>query len=67
MIVSYRDETWKSRNSASCNVSKKMEKSRSISKTCKVDCEIISSSSTLQTYSRISSESVPASRVKVRF
>ncbi|XP_077265297.1 MAP/microtubule affinity-regulating kinase 3-like [Temnothorax americanus] len=64
---SYRGETWKSRNSTSCNVSKKMEKSQSISKVCKVDCKVLPSPSTLQTYSRVSSESVPASRIKESF
>ncbi|XP_036140317.1 MAP/microtubule affinity-regulating kinase 3 [Monomorium pharaonis] len=61
---SYRDETWKSRNSASCNISKKIEKKSDTSKICKADCEIIPSPSTLQTYSRVSSKSVPASRIK---
>ncbi|XP_011872293.1 PREDICTED: MAP/microtubule affinity-regulating kinase 4-like isoform X2 [Vollenhovia emeryi] len=64
---SYRDETWKSRNSTSCNVAKKMEKSRSIFKIGKADCDMIPSSSTLQTHSRVSSESVPASRIKESF
>ncbi|XP_071553463.1 MAP/microtubule affinity-regulating kinase 3-like [Temnothorax nylanderi] len=64
---SYRGETCKSRNSTSCNVSKKMEKSHSISKVCKMDCKVLPSPSTLQTYSRVSSESVPASRIKESF
>ncbi|XP_071650206.1 MAP/microtubule affinity-regulating kinase 3-like [Temnothorax longispinosus] len=64
---SYRGETWKSRNSTSCNVSKKMEKSHSIAKVCKVDCKVLPSPWTLQTYSRVSSESVPASRIKESF
>lgn len=66
-VVVNRDETWKKRNSLSCNISKNMEKSRVVSKTCKADCEVVPSPSTLQTYSRISNESVPASRIKVRF
>lgn len=44
-----------------------MEKNCNISKAYKVDCEVIPSPSTLQTYSRVSNESVPASRIKVRF
>lgn len=65
-LVVNRDETWKSRNSLSCNVSKNIGKSRSIPKACKADCEVVPSRS-LQTYSRVSNESVPASRIKVRF
>ncbi|KAL6256371.1 hypothetical protein P5V15_012486 [Pogonomyrmex californicus] len=62
----YRDETnWKSRKSMSYNKSKKMEKNSNTSNAYKVDCEIVPSS--LQTYSRISSESVPTSRIKEGF
>ncbi|KAL0112394.1 hypothetical protein PUN28_012027 [Cardiocondyla obscurior] len=64
---SYRDETRKLGNSASCNIVQKMEKSRSISKTGKCDCEVLPGSSTLQVYSRVSSESMPALRIKESF
>ncbi|XP_011688993.1 PREDICTED: MAP/microtubule affinity-regulating kinase 3-like [Wasmannia auropunctata] len=64
---SNRDETGKSRNSTPCSISKKIEKKGCVSRSCKADCEIIPSSSTLQTYSRVSSESVPASRIKESF
>ncbi|KAG5313686.1 MARK3 kinase, partial [Acromyrmex insinuator] len=60
---SYRDET-KSRSATSNSISKKMEKKGCVSRTCKVDCEIIPSPSILQTYSRVSSESV---RIKESF
>ncbi|XP_012057276.1 PREDICTED: hormonally up-regulated neu tumor-associated kinase homolog B-like [Atta cephalotes] len=63
---SYRDET-KSRSATSNSISKKMEKKGCVSRTGKVDCEIIPSPSTLQTHSRISSESVPTSRIKESF
>ncbi|XP_039314874.1 MAP/microtubule affinity-regulating kinase 3 isoform X2 [Solenopsis invicta] len=59
-----RDER-KTRNSTACNISKKIEKKNGISRTNKTDCEIIPSPSTLQTYSRVSSESVPTSRIKI--
>jgi len=45
---------------------KRMEKSAGFSGNCVANCEITPSPSILRTYSRTSSESVPASRVKVR-
>ncbi|KYN02398.1 MAP/microtubule affinity-regulating kinase 3 [Cyphomyrmex costatus] len=67
----YRNET-KSRSSTFSSISKKMEKKGGVSRTCEANCEIIPSpskliSSPLQTYSRVSSESMPASRIKESF
>ncbi|KAH0955024.1 hypothetical protein HN011_004290, partial [Eciton burchellii] len=60
-----RDKTHHTRNSY-INP-KRMEKSGGFSGNCAANCEITPSPSILRTYSRISSESVPASRVKESF
>lgn len=48
-------------------IAKKLGKQNALCRTCEVDYGVIpSSSSTLRTYSRVSSESTPTSRIKVR-
>ncbi|XP_029163479.1 hormonally up-regulated neu tumor-associated kinase homolog B-like [Nylanderia fulva] len=63
---SYRNETHQSKNSTSYINSKKMGKSESFARNCK-NYEISPSPSSLQTYSRVSSESMPTSRNKESF
>ncbi|XP_072755707.1 MAP/microtubule affinity-regulating kinase 3-like [Anoplolepis gracilipes] len=63
----YRNETYQSRKSISYTNSKKIEKSEDISRNNKVNYEITPSSSILQTYSRVSTESMPTSRNKESF
>lgn len=54
-----------SRNSASYTNPKRTGKSEGFSRNYKMDYEITPSRSILQTYSRVSSESMPTSRNKV--
>ncbi|XP_070165896.1 MAP/microtubule affinity-regulating kinase 3-like [Polyergus mexicanus] len=63
----YRNETYQSRNSASYTNPKRTGKSEDLSRNYKMDYEITPSPSILQTYSRVSSESMPTSRNKESF